>query len=76
MIEKDFICWYEGQKEIDGIAIKASNVSEAARMAVDIWRHANAEELEGRSLKVFVREQNNKVSEVVVDSPSSPQASM
>lgn len=65
--EIDFTCWWEGQSEADGKDIKATNREEAARMAVDIWRHENLNELEGDSITVFLKDPDGHVSKVEVN---------
>jgi hypothetical protein len=65
--EIDFTCWWEGQNEGDGKDIKATNREEAARMAVDIWRHENLKELKGKSITVFLKDPEGIVSKVVVN---------
>lgn len=66
MLEKDYICWYDGISELDGRNIKAPNVEAAARKAVDIWRHEKLKELNGGDLVVHLKDQEGKVSDITV----------
>lgn len=64
--EQVFICWHTNQNEGDGKEIKASSIRSAAKKAVDIWRHENVEELDGRKVTVFVKDEARRVHEVVI----------
>jgi hypothetical protein len=66
--EHVFICWHQNQDEGDGKEIKASTIRSAAKKAVDIWRHENAEELGGRKVTVYVKDEARRVHEVIVTS--------
>lgn len=72
--EEVFICWYEGQDEDDGKEIKADNPDDAARTAVDIWRHENVEELGSGKLVVYVKDEDFKVQKIVVSQSGDSQA--
>ncbi|HXH75422.1 MAG TPA: hypothetical protein VNJ08_10685 [Bacteriovoracaceae bacterium] len=71
MLEQNFTCWYDGQDEGDGKDILAPNAGAAARMAVDIWRHENLQELHGGTLVVYLRDEAGHVSKVHVADDSS-----
>lgn len=66
--EIDFTCWWEGQSEEDGKDIKALSKEEAARMAVDIWRHEKLKELGQGPLTVFIKDPEGQVSKIQVRS--------
>jgi hypothetical protein len=72
--EEVYICWFEGQDEGAGKEIKAYSIQEAARTAVDIWRHENVEELGNDKLTVFVKDEDLKVHQVVVTQSGDSQA--
>lgn len=72
--EENFICWLKGETEGDGKEIKAHDYNEAARTAVDIWRHANVEELGGDKITVYVKDEDLNVHEVVVTQSGDSQA--
>lgn len=80
MIEEGtFICWYKNESEDDGKEIKAHDVNSAAKKAVDIWRHANVQELGGDKITVYVKDEDLNVHEVVLTQSgdrSSPEASL
>lgn len=71
--EQVFICWHANQTEDDGKELKAPTIRAAAKKAVDIWRHENAQELEGNKVTVFVKDESRRVHQVVVTSPSGDQ---
>lgn len=62
MMEQEFLCWRVGQREADAKEIKAESMEEAAKMAVDIWRHEKVKELGLDKVTVFVKdtEENKK----------------
>ncbi|MFP5385975.1 MAG: hypothetical protein ACLGHN_07835 [Bacteriovoracia bacterium] len=68
--EQEYICWHANQDEGDGKEIKAATIRAAAKKAVDIWRHENAEELNGNKVTVFVKDEARRVHQVVVTSSS------
>ncbi len=76
MLEEGYVCWHAGQGEGDGKELKAPSVEAAAKKAVDIWRHENLQDLDGAKVTVFVRDQENKVHQVVVNgqNPRAPEA--
>ncbi|MGE3608052.1 MAG: hypothetical protein AB7I27_00590 [Bacteriovoracaceae bacterium] len=77
-IEREYTCWHLGQSEADGKDVKAPTVREAAKMAVDIWRHESLKDLEGRKVTVFVRDVNDDVHQVIVTNEgdfNAPEAS-
>jgi len=63
MMEQEYFCWHAGQTEKDAKDIKAESMEEAAKMAVDIWRHENLKELGLDKVTVFVKDpDDNKKS--------------
>lgn len=64
--EQEYICWHENQDEGDGKEIKAPTIRAAAKKAVDIWRHENAQELEGNKVTVYVKDEARRTHQVVV----------
>ena len=66
--EIDFTCWWEGQTEEDGKDIKALSKEEAARMAVDIWRHEKLKEIGKGPLTVYIKDPQGHVSKIKVNS--------
>lgn len=77
--EQVYICWHVGQDEGDGKEIKASSLRQAAKKAVDIWRHENAQEIEGHRVTVFLKDEGLRVHEVVITpdpehNPDAPEA--
>lgn len=77
--EQEFLCWHTNQSEGDAKEIKATSIRSAAKKAVDIWRHENAQELEGMKVTVFVKDEARKVHEIVVtqvDDTRAPEAFM
>lgn len=68
MLEQDYICWHAGQDEGDGKELKAPSVEAAAKKAVDSCRHENIRELRGRKVTGFVRDQDDRVHQVIVTS--------
>ena len=72
--EHVFICWHENQDEGDGKEIKATSIRAAAKKAVYIWRHENAEELEGRKITVHVKDEARRIHDVIVKSDGGESA--
>ena len=66
MMEEGYICWHKGQQETDGKELKAPSIEEAARIAVDIWRHEKVQELGGNKVTVFVKDKDEHVHEIIV----------
>lgn len=64
--EQVFICWHANQTEGDGKELKANTIRSAAKKAVDIWRHENAQELEGNKVTVFVKDEARRIHQVVI----------
>lgn len=64
--EQVYICWHKGQTEGDGKEIKASSLRQAAKKAVDIWRHENVKEIAGQKVTVYLKDEGLHVHEVVV----------
>jgi len=79
MLEENYTCWYEGQSEEDGRNVIASSLQEAARKAVDIWRHENIRELTGDApFIVYLKDEDGYVHKVNIrrgPEPSGPEAS-
>lgn len=65
-IEREYTCWHLGQEEADGKDVKAPNVKAAAKKAVDIWRHESIQDLYGKKVTVFVRDEADQVHQVIV----------
>ena len=74
MTEETYICWHANQNEEDGKEIKALSLKAAAKKAVDIWRHENGEEIRGRKVTVYLRDEARRVHEVVITSDNNPAA--
>lgn len=77
--EQVFLCWHTNQSEDDAKEIKATSIRSAAKKAVDIWRHENAQEIEGMKVTVYVKDESRKVHEIVVTHEAdhrSPEAFM
>jgi hypothetical protein len=72
--EYTYTCWHSNQTEGDGKEIKASSIKAAAKKAVDIWRHENAEELGLRKVTVHVKDEGLKVHEVIITQSGDAQA--
>ncbi len=76
--EQTFICWHENQVEGDGKELKASSIRNAAKKAVDIWRHENMAEIHHKKVTVYVKDESRKVHQVVIidegATPESPEA--
>lgn len=68
MLEENYTCWYEGQKEEDGKQLKAPNVQEAARKAVDIWRHDHIKELSKDDMPfiVYLKDEEGDIHRVSI----------
>ncbi len=59
-----YFCWPEGQTEGDAKAIKTDSVKEAARRAVDSWRHEGLLGALQPTLLVYVRDPEGKIHHV------------
>ncbi len=59
-----YFCWPEGQTEGDAKVIKTDSVKEAARMAVDSWRHEGLLGALQPTLLVYVRDAEGKLHHV------------
>lgn len=66
--EQVYICWHEGQDEGDGKEIKASSLRQAAKKAVDIWRHETGHEITGQKVTVHLKDEALRIHEIVVSS--------
>ena len=64
--EQLFLCWHTNQSEDDAKEIKATSIRSAAKKAVDIWRHENAQAFGGMKVTVFVKDEARKVHEIVI----------
>ena len=56
MQEQEYLCWHAGQIEADAKDIKAESMVEAAKMAVDIWRHEKLRDIGLDKVTVFVKD--------------------
>lgn len=56
MLEQGYLCWHEGQTEADAKEVKAISMEEAARTAVDIFRHESLKELGNKKVTVYVKD--------------------
>ena len=56
MLEQGYLCWHAGQSEADAKEVKATSMEEAAKMAVDIWRHESLKELGSDKVTVHVKD--------------------
>lgn len=77
MLEEGYIVWHEGQSEADGKELKAASIKAAAKKGFDIFRHERIKEYD--SLRVFVKDKDEKVHEVEVsasDENHFPEAQM
>ncbi len=66
MLEKMYYCWHAGQTEGDAKEIKAESMEEAAKMAVDVWRHENFQELGHNKVTVFVKDEEKHQRSFVI----------
>jgi hypothetical protein len=64
--EHVFLCWHANQDEGDAKEIKATSIRSAAKKAVDVWRHENAQELGDMKVTVFVKDESRKVHEIII----------
>ncbi len=64
--EQVFLCWHANQTEEDAKEIKATSIRAAAKKAVDIWRHENAQELGGMKVTVHVKDETRRVQEIII----------
>ncbi len=60
----EYFCWQEGQSEAEAKVIKTDSVKEAARLAVNSWRHEGLLGALQPSLLVYVRDTDGKVHHV------------
>ena len=62
-MEQEYLCWHAGQREADAKEIKADSHEEAAKLAVDIWRHEKLKDIGLNKVTVFVKDNDeNKKS--------------
>lgn len=64
--EQVYLCWHDKQTEDDAKEIKSTSIRAAAKKAVDIWRHESGRELGSAKVTVHVKDESNKVHEVVI----------
>jgi hypothetical protein len=65
MIDKYF-CWLEGQSEGDAKVVKTDSAKEAARLAVDSWRHEGSLAALQPTFKVLVKDTDGKIHQVLM----------
>jgi hypothetical protein len=66
MLEQEYFCWHAGQTEEKAKEIKAESMEEAAKMAVDVWRHENLKELGPNKVTVFVKDRDNNQKSFII----------
>lgn len=62
----EYFCWLEGQSEGDAKVVKSDSVKEAARLAVDSWRHEGTLDTRLPSLLVKVRDADGHIHQIRV----------
>jgi hypothetical protein len=67
MWEESFICWPYGAKEADGIQVKEPSALEAAKVAVDTFRHEGRYLGQQDKVIVMVKDRQGKVHEIEVN---------
>jgi hypothetical protein len=66
-VVQEYFCGLEGQTEGDAKVIKTDSVREAAKTALDSWRHEGAIITRQPNFTVFVRDDEGKIHHVVVN---------
>ena len=64
---EEYFCWLEGQSEGDAKVVKTDSVKEAAKMALDSWRHEGAIITRKPFFLVYVRDDEGQVHQVTVN---------
>jgi hypothetical protein len=74
MLEKIYFCWHEGQTEGDAKEVKAISMEEAAKMAVDIWRHERLKELGPNKVTVYVKDEEKHQKSFIISNQGDTRA--
>lgn len=62
-----FFCWPDGYNQEGSKMIKADSVKEAAKMAVEAWKHEDFIDIRLPELLVNVKDSNEKIHRVYVN---------
>jgi hypothetical protein len=65
-IMEDYYCWPEGLSEGDAKVVKADSPKEAAKLAMDSWRHEGSMDHSLPRVTVNVKDSNNEIVKVFV----------
>jgi hypothetical protein len=63
----EFFCWLIDQDEGDAKLVKSSSAREAARKAVDSWKHEGTISMQTSRLTVQVRDPEGEVHQIAID---------
>jgi hypothetical protein len=64
---EEYFCWLEGQREGDAKIVKSDSVREAAKLAMDSWRHEGSLFTRKPSLLVYVKDDEGQIHHVTVN---------
>jgi len=64
---EDYSCWPEGLSEDSAKVVKADSPKEAAKLAMDSWRHEGSMDHSLPTVTVNVKDTNNEIFKVFVN---------